>query len=153
MGQMTVSKHIDAPQDKVFAVITDLEGARERITGIEKVELLTDGPFGKGTRWRETRIMFKREATEEMEITAWDPPDGYTLGCESCGARYDMALTLVSDGAATSMEWRIETTPITFMARVMSVFSGLMSGMMKKCMAQDMEDIKAAAETEGAPVA
>ena len=58
MAQFTLKKHIEAPPERVFEVVTDLRGAPERIRGITKMEVLTEGPIGGGTRYRETRIMF-----------------------------------------------------------------------------------------------
>ncbi len=146
MGQMTVSKHIAAPQDAVFAIITDLEGAEARITGIKKVELLTDGPLGVGTRWRETRTMFKRDATEEMEIAAFDPPNSYTTTAESCGCTYrtEMRCAPVEGGTELSMTMGWKANSIG--AKLMSWMGFLMKGVMKKCIEQDLADIKAHAE-------
>ena len=61
-------RFVTRPVEDVFAVFTDLHRAAERIRGIERLEVLTDGPVGKGTRFRETRIMFRREATEEHRV-------------------------------------------------------------------------------------
>ena len=89
MGMITVVKIIDAPLDRVFEVFTDLPGTPGRISAITKLEVLTDGPIGVGTRWRETRVMFGREATETMEITAIDPPRSYSAAANSCGCHYE----------------------------------------------------------------
>ena len=69
---LTVSKQISAPHQAVFEKFTDFAHVAENVRGIERMEILTDGPIGQGTRFRETRIMFNREATEEMEITDWE---------------------------------------------------------------------------------
>ena len=47
--------------------------------------MLTEGSVGVGTRWRETRAMMKKEAVEEMEVTAFESPSYYTVHCDSCG--------------------------------------------------------------------
>ena len=44
------------------------------IPDITALEMLSEGPFGEGTRWRETRVMFKKEAVEEMWVTGFPPP-------------------------------------------------------------------------------
>lgn len=148
MAKVSVTKSIAAPVEIVFALATDIERFPERIKGITKVEKLTPGPVGVGTRFRETRIMFKKEATEEMEFTSLEPNRGYTLGCESCGCRYSSRFTFEPEGSGTKMTMEFEAQPLTFFAKVMGVLIGwMMSGMIKKCVAQDMEDLKTAAES------
>ena len=65
MSVLTVETHVAAPQERVFNVYTQLDRLAGRIPTITAVEVLTDGPFGEGTRWRETRVVMKKEATEE----------------------------------------------------------------------------------------
>jgi carbon monoxide dehydrogenase subunit G len=154
MSVIEVEKLVAAPRERVFEVITNLEGAAETIRGIQKLEVLTDGPVGVGTRWRETRVMFKREATEEMEITAFDPPNGYDVGAESHGCRYHSEFRLTPEGEGTKLTWRFEATPQTLPAKVMGfLFKGMMKSVAKECL-KDLEDIAAAAEGRaGEPVA
>ena len=64
MADITVSTHVYAPLERVFEVYTQIDKAAERIPGITDLEVLSEGPFGEGTRWRETRVMFKKKATE-----------------------------------------------------------------------------------------
>ncbi len=147
MAQMTVSTHVAAPQEQVFAVLADLERAPERIDGIKSVEILTDGPVGAGTRWRETRTMFKRDATEEMEIAAFDPPNGYDVTCDSCGCTITTEMRCVPDGDGTRVSMAISTTANTFFAKLMAPMGWLMKGSMRKILEKDLADLKAAAES------
>jgi hypothetical protein len=90
--------------------------------------------------------MFKREATEEMEVTAFDPPRSYTLGCESCGCRYSTVMRFTPRGAGTDVAMTFEATPLTTFAKVMSP---LMKPMVKSCLkqvAKDLDDLKASVE-------
>ena len=89
MAGVTIRQRIEAPRDKVFSMATDIEKWPTYMQGITRTELVGDGPVGLGTRFRETRIMFKREATEEMEITAFEPPKRYAIGCENHGAPHN----------------------------------------------------------------
>ena len=146
MAKLTMTKKVEAPIDIVFDIFSDIEKATERISGIEKIEMLTDGPVGKGTRFRETRIMFKRETTEELEFTAFEPGKHYTIGCESCGCTYETTFRFERDGSGTKVEMNMSARPVTFFARIMSPLAVLMMGSMKKAMDKDMEELKAAAE-------
>ena len=146
MPGFTMTKRVTAAPEAVFEVSTDLDHWSDRISGIQRIQKLTDGPVGVGTRFRETRIFFKREATEEMEFTAFDPGRSYSLGCESCGCQYAYTFRFVPDGEGTLIELEMSYRPITFFARLMSPLGKLMSGPMKKCIDKDLEDIKAAVE-------
>ena len=148
MKTVAVSKLIEAGIDEVFAVFADLESAADRITDIVKLEMLTEGPVAVGTRWRETRIMFKKEATEEMEITAFNPPNGYTVEAESHGAHYRTEITFVAEGEGIKATMSFQATPLTWMAKIMYLVTGpMMRGMLIKCLEKDMADLKRYLET------
>lgn len=88
MPAVEITTTIAAPLARVFALFTDLEHAAQNIAAIQSLELLTPGPMRKGTRFRETRVMFGKQATEEMEVVDFVPGRSYSVAAESCGARY-----------------------------------------------------------------
>ena len=139
---LTVTKQINAPANAVFDKFTDFAHAAENVGGIESLEILTDGPVGKGTRFRETRIMFNRAATEEMEITAWEAGKSYTVEAESCGAHYATKFTVEPQGESSVVRMDMQVRPLTMTARLMAPLGWLMKGAMKKCLAADMDDLK-----------
>ena len=60
--ELIFHKHVTAPRALVFDRATDFAGAPARIQAIRKVEMLTPGPVRVGTQFKETRVVFKREA-------------------------------------------------------------------------------------------
>jgi carbon monoxide dehydrogenase subunit G len=143
MTTITVSTHVSAPIERVFEVFTDLDKAVERIPDIVALEVLSEGPFRVGTRWRETRVMFKKEATEEMWVTGCDPPKSYTVDAESHGMRYSTLFSFAADGDGTKVSWDFSGTALTLGAKVMSpILNVLMRGTMKKCMLRDLEALR-----------
>jgi hypothetical protein len=146
MFGFTVDRHIAAPPDVVFARASDFRRAPETISAIVKTDVLTDGPVRIGTRFRETRVLFGREATEEMTVTAFEPPKCYTLGAESHGSRYLTELSFAPDGQGTRVTMTFAATPVTFLARVMSVMMRFMMKSLVKMCAKDLDDLKAAIE-------
>ena len=147
MPKFTLNMRVNGSPEEVFRVFTDLENAADRISGIQKIDVLTDGPIRAGTRFRETRIMFKKEAVEEMEITAMEPGESYSFGCESCGCAYSSTFRFTPNGGGTNVEFHMEARAVSLFAKIMSPLTALMFGpMMRKCMTQDMEDLKAAIE-------
>lgn len=146
MKPIVCSVQVNADPARTFAIFTDLHHAEERVEGIKKMEVLTDGPVGKGTRFKETRVMFKKETSETMEITAFDPPTGYTVEAESCGCHYTSFFKFVPKDGGTQVTWEFNSKPLTFMAKMMSPMMIMMGGTLRKLVAKDMADIKAAAE-------
>jgi carbon monoxide dehydrogenase subunit G len=143
MATLTVSTTVSAPIEQVFAVYTDLEKAVERIPDITALEILSEGPFGEGTRWRETRLMFKKEATEEMQVTGFDPPKSYTVEAESHGMRYSTIFLFAPEGDGTKVSWTFTGTALSLGAKVMApIFNVLMKGTMTKCMRRDLEALR-----------
>lgn len=146
MGQFVFETQINAPVEKVFALISDIRSAPQRVTAIKKVEVLTDGPIGVGTRFKETRVMFGKEATETMEFTAFDPPRSYTVTAYSCGNHYESTFRCAPEGQGTKVTMTFVCTPKTFFAKLFSPLGKLMSGMIRKCVMKDLEDLAKAAE-------
>jgi carbon monoxide dehydrogenase subunit G len=151
MVSVSTSTYFNASPQQVWDVISDFDHVEDRISAITRFEVLTDGPVGVGTRFRETRVMLKREATEEMEITAWDPPNGYATECESCGAQYRTTLACIPDGDGTRVEMTMEARPMSFMAKVMGAVMGRMvMGACRKAFDRDLEDLRAVVEGDPA---
>ncbi|MFG0318741.1 MAG: SRPBCC family protein [Planctomycetota bacterium JB042] len=151
MKKMTMSRRIAAPRPAVFAACTDFPNAAERVEGITNVKMLTDGPVGKGTRFEETRTMFGKDATETLEVSAFDPDRSVTVSCFSCGVEYDSTFTFSDDGGGTRVDLEIVTTPKTIGAKIFSPIMGAMMGkMMKKCIEQDLDDLQKHCETDAA---
>ncbi|WP_411072328.1 SRPBCC family protein [Streptomyces sp. cmx-4-25] len=100
---VVVERRVVASPGRVWEAITDLPDLPRMLTGVRKVEVLTPGGFGVGTRWRETRRTLGREATEEMTVTACEPPDRYVTVADSHGTRYVSELTLTPDGTGSTV--------------------------------------------------
>lgn len=70
----SVTQHFVGAPLRVFAALTDLDGAAAWMPGFVRIERVGGPAFGPGTRWRETRKLFGKEATEEFEVTACRAP-------------------------------------------------------------------------------
>lgn len=147
MKTISVSRHVNAPVERVEALLTDIEHAAEHIRGIKRVEMLTEGPFGVGTRWRETRVMFGKEATEEMEVTEYVPQKYYAVEAESHGTRYRSVFKFEPSNGGTNVTLEFGATPISRFARAMSHLSGLMAGTVIKFIEEDLADVARIAES------
>ena len=148
MKSVTVTRHIDAPIERVFELFTDLEHAADRIAGLDLVEMLSEGQFGVGTRWRETRKMFGKEATEVMEITACEPPNMYVADAASHGSQYRSIWKFSQAGDGTDVAMEFQATPVSLMAKLMMPLAELMMKSVVKLLEADLDDLAQVAETE-----
>ena len=148
--EVTCSRHINAPTETVWALITDLEAFPRTVSGIESVERLDDGSgFGPGTIWRETRIMFGRTATEDMRVTAFEPGHSYVVEASSHGAEYRTSQRVEPDVDGSLLTMTFSGKATGTMAKVMSATIGrFFVKATRKVFEQDLADIEFAAEAQ-----
>lgn len=150
MGVMTsrsvvVERRVAASQGRLWEALTDLGRMDRMLSGVTRVEVLTDGGFGVGTRWRETRRMFGKDATEEMWVTVSEPPERYVVEAESHGSRYVSEWVLRADGPEST------TILMTFSADTTGTVAGLLAKVMgpvgaravRKAVVKDLDDVAA----------
>lgn len=146
MPTLALSTTINADPARVWDLICDIRGAPRVQPVITRIQMLTDTPFGVGTRWRETRRMFNREATETLEVVECTPGRSYTVAAFSCGAQMRSQFRVTPDAGATRLELDLTASPVSPFAKLMSIFTPLMMGPMKKALRSDLDAIKRAAE-------
>ncbi|MEU6931262.1 SRPBCC family protein [Streptomyces sp. NPDC046385] len=153
---VVVERRVAASPGRVWESITDLRDMPRMLSGVEKVEVLTPGGFGVGTRWRETRRMMGKEATEEMTVTACEPPDRYVTVADSHGMHYVSEITLLPEGPAVSAG--ATTLRMTFSARpshdrrpglVTRLINRFGARAVARALAKDLAEIATAVESRG----
>lgn len=147
MAKVSFSQRIECPRKDVFRLFADLEQLPNRVSGIKGIEKLTIGPVGVGTRFRETREMFGKSATEEMEFTDFQTDESYTVECESHGAHYRSVYQFEPIGDKTEVNVRFEVKPMTLKARLLFPLGWLMLGTTKKFLQNDVDALKKVAES------
>jgi carbon monoxide dehydrogenase subunit G len=145
-----VERTVQAHPQRVWDVLTDVAHADETLSGVTHVELLTEGPYGVGTRWRETRRMFGKETTEEMHVTAAEAPTRTVIEAGSRGVHYVTEFAVApSDGDVTrlTMSFTAVQAAANPVQRTLGrLFGRLGAKAFEKVMAKDVEDIAARAE-------
>ncbi|HEX6474764.1 MAG TPA: SRPBCC family protein [Candidatus Limnocylindria bacterium] len=74
---------IDAPQERVWHVLSDIAAWPQRIETVDSVELLTPAPIAKGSRLKLTQPKLP-EGT--WDITIWDVPSYFEWTQKSGGS-------------------------------------------------------------------
>jgi len=139
---------INGSRESIWSVVTDIENAPKTISGIENVEVLEKPESGLvGLKWRETRTLFGKTATEEMWITEAAENDFYKTRAESHGVIYVSTVGISEQDDGISLTMAHESIPQGFVARLLSIPMGFVfKGAMKKAFLQDLNDIKARVE-------
>ena len=141
--KITSNIQIKAPIEKVFNVFSDLTTIGDRVKGINKLEVLEGSPqMTMGTKWKETRTMMGKEATEIMWVSEITPPNNYVVEAASHGTEYRSVYTFESDGGATNVTVEFSGKPISITAKLMNITTILFANSLKKMLLQDMKDLK-----------
>ena len=139
---------IKGRKEDVWHAITDIEGSVGRISAIESIDILEKPASGiLGLKWKETRTMFGKEATETMWITDAKENEYYQTRAESHGALYISRLEIEEAGDETNLTMGFEGEAQSLGAKIMSFLTGFMfKGATEKALKQDLIDIKAFVE-------
>lgn len=150
MAMMEIQRTVDAPLERTFATLTDIQNAEPNLSGVTKIEMLSEGPTGVDTRWKETRVMFGRDCTEELWISEFEPDRSYTVMSHSCGAEYKSRFDFTPNGDGTNVTFTLDCRPLGFIAKVMMTlmkpFTGKLMKSMEDAIAKDIDELKAIAE-------
>ncbi|WP_432994242.1 SRPBCC family protein [Dactylosporangium sp. CA-233914] len=111
MKPMTFERTIAVDVQAVWSVMTDVRRYAERFSGVDAATLLTEGPFGIGTRWRETRTVYGRPTTLILNVIDAEVPLRYVTEAHA-GARAttEFVFTPVDDGRRTLIRVTFQTT-------------------------------------------
>lgn len=136
---------IAAAPEQVFAAMTDLDAAARWMRGLVRVEKLTEGEFGLGTQFREIRRILGKEATEQFEVTAYDPPRRYGLRLDGADgapskSEYLLSVELQPEGPGTRLHATGEVRVPGLVARLLG---RLFVRSMKKAYDKDLVALKA----------
>jgi uncharacterized protein YndB with AHSA1/START domain len=152
MSTVAVTRLIEAPVGDVWRVFTDLPGRSRWLSTVTRVQLLTSGPFGTGTVWRETRTMADgAEITEEFRVKECAIPDRFVVTSPGIGADYRMTYTFVpiTEGrhrGGTMVTVVQDGSPTAPAARLLAlVFGGLAARTVEGALRRDLDDLAAAA--------
>ena len=116
------------------------------MSAVRAVEMLTPGPVAVGTRFRETRLMFGQQATEEMTVAEFEPPRGFVLTAVNHGTAYRAEHLFEPHGTGTRVQLLFEGRPISRLAKLFVPLGGLFLGSVRRHLAADLADLKREAE-------
>jgi carbon monoxide dehydrogenase subunit G len=158
--ETSLTQHIKAPADKVWAVLSDIPGSAATLSAIDSVQMLTEGPYAEGTRWKETRTMMGRSGTMELRVARCEPPSpgrggGATAGSTTVrgrqgGADYTSRFALAERDGGTdlTLTFGAEAISPTRLSRIMmALFGTIGTRITRRALAKDLAEIAAKAES------
>jgi len=146
--ELSVNVTINASREAVWKVITDIDSAADTIESINSIEVLERPVSGfVGFKWKETRRMFGKEASEVMWITDSQANDSYRTRAESHGMIYTSWHELEDAEGGVRYTMGFSGEPRSTGAKIMnSIMGWMMKSATRKALNKDLEDVKRAAE-------
>ena len=131
---------IDAPQQRVWDVLSDLEAWPTRIETVDVVELLTPAPIAKGSR---VRLKQPKLPEGTWDIAVWDAPSYFEWTQKNGG------VTTVAGHRVEAMgEGRARLTlTLDMRGLLIPVLGRFYKGLTNRYMNLEAEGMKRAAET------
>ncbi|MFW2513747.1 SRPBCC family protein [Demequina sp. SO4-13] len=156
MAVSTVHAERDIKADPrvVWSILTDLDGAPDVLSGVVAVERLEGEGYEVGVKWRETRRMLGKEASEEMWVVAVEEPFTTTVSAESGGTRYATVFVCepIEGGTRLSVDFGGESVNPGLGQRIgWALFGKIGLKSTQKALVKDLEDIAKAAEKRPTP--
>jgi len=97
---------IDAPIERVWAVVADIPGQPRWMREMRSVRLLDPGPVGVGTRGEATVRILGMQVTDPVRVTAFEPPTRFAIRHEGTfEGGGEITLEPGADGSTTIVRW------------------------------------------------
>lgn len=137
------SVDIDAPKQRVWDVLSDIEAWPRRIETVELVERLTPAPLAAGSR---VRLKQPKLPEGTWDVTVWDAPTSFELRQASRG------MTIVAGHRVEALDDERSRLTLTLDMRgllipVVALFS---KGMTNRYLTSEADGMKRAAESPDA---
>lgn len=141
--EVRLSIDIAANPEEVYAIAMDIARWPQHVSAITATEILSDGPVAVGTVFRETRLMWGREASETMTIAKLQPPHRYLFTAENHGTAYvtDHTIEALPDGSSR-LSVIFSGTAKTVVAHLLMPLGLLLAGSIKKQLMADLQELK-----------
>ena len=142
--KVSVEVEIQGTKEAIWKATTDIEHSHQMISGIHKIEVLEKPETGFiGFKWRETRTMFGKEATEVMWVTEAEENIGYKTRAESHGAIYISSFTIEEKDDHCLLTMGFESQAVSLVGKLMDgLFGKMMGKSTEKELRKDLEEIK-----------
>jgi len=138
---------IEAPIERVWAVLTDIPGQTRWMRDMKAVRILTDGPVGVGTIGEAEVRIFGIGVTDPITITEFQPPTRFALSHDGTFKGSGVfGLESGADGTTTIVRWDETLIPPVLPHLGSAVGSPILAAIFQA----DLERLRALIEAETA---
>ena len=134
------SIYVDAGQQRLWDVLSDIEAWPRRVETVDVTELLTPAPLAKGSR---IRLRQPKVPEGTWDITVWDAPSYFEMRQKSGGVTSVAGHRVEALDAGRS---RL-TLSLDMKGWLVPVFGLISKGMTTRYMTSEAQDMKRAAES------
>ena len=140
------SIQIDAAPEAVFAFLTDTSNARRWDSGLQELEVTSEGPLAEGSTVREVRKSMGRRFETTYRMNQFEP--GRSMGWTTVEGQMDSdgAFTLEPQSGGTLLRMHVDAG----LPLLMKPMSLIMSPMINREIRQNLATLKGLVETESA---
>lgn len=142
--KVEATRKIDAPLDRVFNFVSSVHAmAKAFPDSVIKIETLTEHDRGLGARFRETRLLGKKEDVIVLETIEYIQNERVKSETLTAGSIWHTGFAVKPEGSGTLLTMTMEAEPQNFFARITNLFLGLGA---KKGAAEEIDKLKAHCE-------
>jgi carbon monoxide dehydrogenase subunit G len=131
---------VDAQQQRVWDVLSDLEAWPRRIETVDEVELLTPAPIATGSR---VRLKQPKLPEGTWDVTVWDAPSFFEFRQQSGGVTSVAGhrVEALADGRSRL------TLTLEMRGLLVPIFGRIYKGLTNRYLTTEAESLKRAAES------
>ena len=107
------------------------------------MEFLSDSHSGKGTRFRETRLMRGKRSSVDLEVTEYEPDARVRFVSDTHGTTWDTVFIVTPDGRGSVLAMTMDATGHGILPRIVNV---LIQGTVRRAIEGDLDAVKAYCE-------
>ena len=139
MSRTIVVRTIDAPLERVFETVAHIDNFAKAVPDIVRTELVSDVLSGRGTRFRETRRMGRKETTTELEVTEYVENDRVRIVADAGGTIWDTLFEVAPESGQVRLVMTMDAKPY---ALVSKLANPILKGFVRRAIESDMDSVK-----------
>lgn len=144
MITLDLSTLVDRPVPEIFEFLSNPLNLPKWQTMVARIEQVTPGEPGVGTKYRVFASALGRNIEGEMQITAFEPPHKVGFVNQSGPMRVSITVTLKPVGSGAKIALHAEGNP----GGVFSLAEGILAGKIKSEMESNLARLKAVLESK-----
>lgn len=140
---------INSSKDTVWNDLINIENSLNVFEDIKAIEIIHKNEDSLvGLKWKETRELMGKQASEIMYIIEANELSDYTAEAINSGCLYHTTVSVQDSDNQVVVKKSFRAKPITFIAKIFYPLMLLMKGTLNKCLIKDLRDLKTYSESK-----